>query len=443
MFKIYSILYAIALFFIAPYEYLKRPADLRSRWLRERRGRIDIPAAKAADHVSNRIWIHAVSVGEVAASVTFVRKLKERYPGTEIVVSTVTDTGQRVAAERIGQLAHIIYVPFDLPCCVAAAAEAVKPDIFIIMETELWPNIIKLLHGRGVPIILMNGRISAKSFRGYLRVKFFIRRMLAQFSSICVQDEQYAERIRLLGAAPEVVAVTGNFKFDMKPAEEIPAWTGMLSRMTIIAGSTHPSEEDIILDAYEQLRRENHGLNLILAPRHPARFEEVAEIVSKRNLAYVKRSQINESALAGRTGSLAGPDQRIANSTDAQGTGKVIVLDAIGELASVYGAADIAVMGGSFIEHGGQNPLEPAFWGKAIVCGPHMENFPFIGEFYEQGAAVSAGAAELLPTLKRLLGSAEKRLEMGSRARALYDSSTGATDRAVRLMERYIGKATG
>ncbi len=438
MFTIYSILYAIAFFFMAPYEYFKRPASLRRRWLSERFGRIDVTAAKSGSQARNKIWIHAVSVGEVAASVTLVRKLKEIYPLTDIVISTVTDTGQRVAAERMGQLARIVYVPFDLPWCVKAAAEAVQPDMFIIMETELWPNIIRLLHERGVPILLMNGRISGKSFKGYLKVRFFIRRVLGYIAFFCMQEEPYAERIRLLGASAERVAVTGNFKFDMQPVAEMPAWTSLLSGLTIIAGSTHMPEEDIVLDAYVQLRRQMPELNLILAPRHPARFDEVEELVRKRNVPYIKRSQIRESINEVEAGGAAAAHPHIRNAARAEGSGKVIILDVIGELASVYGAADIAIMGGSFIEHGGQNPLEPAFWGKAIVCGPHMENFPFIGGFYSQGAAKTTDASELLQTLDKLLRSPEKCSEMGRAARALYDSSTGATERAMVIIDRFI-----
>jgi 3-deoxy-D-manno-octulosonic-acid transferase len=411
---------------------------LRRRWLSERLGRLDIPVAQSGSQLRRTIWIHAVSVGEVAASVTLVRKLIEKYPQTDIVISTVTDTGQRVAAGRMGHLARIVYVPFDLPWCVEAAARAVQPSLFIIMETELWPNIIRFLHRRGVPIVLMNGRISGKSFRGYLKGKFFISRILGYFGSFCMQEEQYAGRIRLLGAATDKVMVTGNFKFDLQPAAEMPAWTSMLRGRTIIAGSTHRTEEDIVLDAYAQLYKEMPDLNLILAPRHPERFAEVEELVCKRNIPYMKRSQIKESAEVRKPASKKSAHHNISNSANSEASGKVIILDVIGELASVYGAADIAIMGGSFIEHGGQNPLEPAFWSKTIVCGPHMENFPFIGDFYTRGAAISADASVLSQTLNELLSSSEIRQKMGRAARALYESNAGSTDRALQIIDKYL-----
>jgi 3-deoxy-D-manno-octulosonic-acid transferase len=274
---------------------------------------------------------------------------------------------------------------------------------------------------RNIPVLLMNGRISEKSFRGYMKAGYFIKKVLNDISVFCMQDEEYARRIRLLGAAPERIIVTGNLKFDMQPASGIPEWTKILDGVTIIAGSTHKPEEEIILDAYQELLVLYPRLNLILAPRHPARFAEVAEILVQRKLKFIKRSEIKAS-------------EEVKKSA----AGTIVLLDVIGELAAVYGAADIAIMGGSFIEHGGQNPLEPAYWGKAIVCGPHMENFPFMPEFYSSGAASSSEASSLSEVLNSLVQSETKRLETGRAARIFYEKNTGATERSVEITGLYI-----
>ena len=268
----------------------------------------------------------------------------------------------------------------------------------------------------------MNGRLSERSHKRYKKMVFFIKHVLRNFTFLCVQDDIYAERFRSLGAAPERIKVLGSFKFDTRPSSAVPAWTETLSGPVIIAGSTHETEEDLILDAYVRLKSDFPGLNLIIAPRHPERFRTVEEIVKKSGLKYIKRSDI--------------PFGR--GDAEKTASGFVVLLDVIGELSAVYGAADIAVMGGSFIEHGGQNPLEPAFWGKAVVCGPHMENFPFMGEFYSGKGAVMAEAPLLYGVLKGLLDSPGEMQRMGGVAKDLYEKNSGATDRAMEIIEKIL-----
>ena len=369
----YSAFYTVALAFLLPFEYLKRPHELRRRWLFERLGYY------AGERVTGRtVWVHAVSVGEVIASVPLVKKIKQKHPSLSIVISTVTDTGQKVAMDLAGGLtairAEIIYVPFDLPFAVRNAVRRIRPSAFIIMETELWPNNIRMLQESSVPVVLMNGRLSERSYKRYKKLVFFIGEVLRDVSILCVQDEIYARRFRDLGAASDRIKVIGSFKFDTQSSSTAPDWTKALRGPVIIAGSTHETEEELVLDAHARLKSDFPSLNLIVAPRHPGRFKAVEELIKKRGLKYTKRSEI---AAAVKT------DSGQAGMTKLEG--QVILLDVMGELAAVYGAADIAVMGGSFIEHGGQNPLEPASWGKVVVCGPHMENFPFIGDFYAAG----------------------------------------------------------
>mgnify|MGYP001066121400 CR=1 FL=1 len=226
MYLVYSIIYIIALFFILPFEYLKRPLHLRKRWIRERFGFF----SSSLTPLTKKVWIHAVSVGEVIAAIPLVKKIKARYPSAEIVVSTVTDTGQKVANERMGDIARIIYVPFDLPIIIRNTVKNTRPSLFIIMETELWPNIIRILSRLGVPVLLMNGRISEKSFEGYKKLRFFIKDALSRMSLLCMQNELYADRIKAMGAESDKVKVIGNFKFDTKPSSPAPEWTKMLKR---------------------------------------------------------------------------------------------------------------------------------------------------------------------------------------------------------------------
>ncbi|MBI5212619.1 MAG: 3-deoxy-D-manno-octulosonic acid transferase [Nitrospirae bacterium] len=420
MYQAYSFLYILALIFLFPFEHLKRPKELRKRWIRERFG-LYKTSLQHSNTPFHPVWIHAVSVGEVIAAAPLINKIRDRHPSAEVIVSTVTDTGQKVAKERLGNAARIIYVPFDLPFAIRNALLRIKPSVFIIMETELWPNTIRILNMLGVPVLLMNGRISEKSFKGYIKLRFFIKDVLRRMDLFCMQNEVYADRIRAMGAEADRVKVTGNFKFDTRPSSYIPEWTKILQGTTIIAGSTHRAEEDLIINAYIKLKSDFPMLNLIIAPRHPERFKEVEELIKRNNLKYIKRSEIANS-----------------NTPLLQHSGLIIHLDVIGELASVYGMCDIAIMGGTFIEHGGQNPLEPAYWGKAIVCGPHMENFPFIEDFYKNGGAVKTDADNLRQSLKELLSDQKKMIATGKTAKELYDKNAGAVERAMKEIEGYL-----
>jgi 3-deoxy-D-manno-octulosonic-acid transferase len=446
LYGLYSALYTAALVFLLPIEYLKRSVEFRKRWLRERFG---LYAEKR--FVGRPIWIHAVSVGEVIASVPLIKEIKQRHPSLEIVISTVTDTGQRVALERAGASADIIYVPFDLPFAIKNALHHIRPSAFIIMETELWPQVIRILKESDIPVVLMNGRLSERSYKRYKKLDFFIGKVLRNISLLCVQDDIYAGRFSNLGAEPERIKIIGSFKFDTRPSSDVPGWTKVLCGPVIIAGSTHETEEELVLDAYMRLKVYLPRLNLILAPRHPGRFKTVEELVKKRGLKYMKRSDIKVGHGEPESGGIGehqdrrkffcadSPVPRFSDSSWLP-SGLVVILDVIGELSALYGAADLAVMGGSFIEHGGQNPLEPAFWGKAIVCGPHMENFPFIEEFYSGGGAVRTEAVLLYGVLKDLLDSPGQMQRMGSIAKELYEKNSGAVQRAMELIEDYLVK---
>ncbi|MBI5204187.1 MAG: 3-deoxy-D-manno-octulosonic acid transferase [Nitrospirae bacterium] len=411
---IYSALYLIALIFLLPFEYRKRPKEFRRRWLREKFGNIKLGRA------SRLIWIHAVSVGEVMAAIPLLKKLKERFPSANLIVSTITDTGQRIALEKTPDNTKVIYLPFDLGFILKRALKSIQPSLFIAMETELWPNLFREVKKQGIPVMIMNGRISDDSFKGYKKIKFFMKDIIGYVDLFGMQDSVYSQRIKALGAPEDKIKVLGNFKFDTKPSENIPEWTKLLARPVIVAGSTHRGEEDLIIAAFAKLKTEFPELNLVIAPRHPERFAEVEELVKKKGLPYSKRSGI--------------PIHPFTHSPIHH----IILLDAMGELSSAYGACDIAIMGGSFITHGGQNLLEPAYWAKPAICGPHMENFPFAKEFYEKGAAIEVDESGLFNKLKELLQSPEKRNALGNKAKELYNEKAGAVERAIKEIEKFL-----
>ncbi len=422
---IYSFLYSIALIFLLPFQYRKRPKQLRRRWLREKFGTSspELQATGQTQGSAPTIWLHAVSVGEVMAALPLLLRLKEKFPSVTLLVSTITDTGQKVAAEKVPEGTQVLYLPFDLNFILRKALKNIQPSLFITMETELWPNLFFSLKRKKIPLIILNGRISDDSFRGYMKIRSFMKGIIGCVDLFGMQDSVYAERIRALGAPEAKVKVLGNFKFDTRPSENIPEWTKLLSPPVIIAGSTHKGEEEIVIAAYQKLKNDFPELNLIIAPRHPERFEEVKELVQSKNMPYIKRSKLQ--------GLISDCERRTIK-------GKIIILDAVGELASVYTASDIAIIGGSFIPHGGQNLLEPAYWAKPIICGPHMENFPFVKEFYEKGAALEAGELSLFSELKELLESPEKRTAIGNRAKELFNGKSGAVERAMGEIERFL-----
>ena len=415
MFFIYSILYTLVAFILLLPEYLKRPAELRPRWLREKFGYL--PEAASS------IWVHAVSVGEVGASIGLLQRLKAEYPDSALLLSTVTDTGRKVAIGRVPEGTQVVYLPFDIGFILRRCIKRLRPRIFIVVETELWPNAFRVLSQAGVPVVVVNGRISERSVSGYRKISFFMKRVFSSAQGFGMQGEADAGRIIEIGAPKDKVAVTGNFKFDMKMPGEVPSWAGSLSGPLIVAGSTHRGEEEVILDAYRENRGKFPDLSLILAPRHPERFREVEELLKSAGFSYRKRSDLGETSGAGT------------------GDGGVILLDTIGELSAIYGAADIAVIGKSFIGTGGQNPLEPAYWGKPVVCGPHMENFPFIKEFYLEGAAFEVDSNTLAKKIKELLLAPESARATGLKARELFMRNSGAVERAMGMIRDYINPA--
>jgi 3-deoxy-D-manno-octulosonic-acid transferase len=417
MFLLYSFLYTIAIILLLPFEYFKRPKEIRKRWLREKCGLFN---ASFIPHPSSLVWVHAVSVGEVMAALPLIKRLRERYPSKQIVFSTITDTGQKVAREQVSAGTVVVYLPFDIPFLLKKVLMKSKPDVLLIIETELWPNLCRVFKENQVPVVLLNGRISEKSFSGYKRLSLFMRNVLSYIDMFCMQSAEYAERIRLLGVEGSRIAITGNFKFDTRPPATMPVWTKKIRGPVIVAGSTHDGEEEMLASVYVRLLKDISDLNLVIAPRHPERFRHVAELLTSKAYPVIKRSEI----------------ETLPGLETLQGT--IILLDTVGELSAVYGIADIAVIGKSFRGYGGQNPLEPAYWGKPIICGPHMENFPVTKDFQNAGAVLIVEEENVYAELNSLLRAPEKAQEIGAKALELYRKNEGAVERALKIIAPYL-----
>src|SRR5438105_2168414 len=383
------------------------------------------------------VWLHCVSVGEAQAARPLARAFAEEYPGRALVVSTTTLTGQRVAREAFADTAALVfYFPFDWAWSVRRALARVNPSAVLVMETELWPRFFRECRRRGVPVALVNGRVSEKSFRRYRLIRFFIRRVLSDLALAAMQTGQDAARLRALGLAAERVRVTGSVKFDLEETGELPL-TGELRRRfrlcadrpLVVAASTHAPEERVLLEAFKLLAGDARAARprLLVAPRHPERFGEVAALVESSGFSWARRS-----------GVARGRDE----SCD------VMLLDSIGELRAVYPLAEVVFVGGSLAPVGGHNVLEPALAARCVVTGAHTSNFrAVVGALLEEGALVQlppvegAEAADLLSrVLRELLDDDVRRRRTGERARSVLEQNRGATARTVELLAPLLGQ---
>lgn len=375
------------------------------------------------------VWLHAVSVGEALAAAPLAKALAAALPGRRVVLSTVTLTGQGVAKEKTAGAAAVIYFPLDLPFAVGRALDLVRPELIAIVETEIWPNFIALAARRGVPIAIVNGRISDRSFRGYRRLRPALRTILPLVSRFSMQTALDAERITALGAPPASVSVGGNMKFDcgLSPAgaPELLAARAALGLRgdapVFVAGSTHRGEEGFVLDAYDAARRRFPGVSLVLVPRHPERRGEVAALCEGRGFSCVLRTRLPRG-------------ERVPD-------GAVLVADTIGELAAIYRAATVVFVGKSLVDGGGQNIIEPACMGKPVIFGPSMHNFREAAELLlaSRGAVRVADARGLAEAVVALLGDDAAREGLGRRAAEAMAGSRGATQRNLALLLGLIG----
>lgn len=374
------------------------------------------------------IWIHAVSVGEVMATVPLYEEIKRSYPSERIVVSTVTSTGFSVATNRFGSDAVIIYLPLDLSFIVNKVVKIINPRAILIAETEVWPNLINSLKRYGAKIVLFNGRISKGSFKRYRLITPILRRILDKIDLFLMRSQADAEKIIALGAPKDRIRITGNLKYDaaflkreghkLNPIELRERFGLSEKERLLIAGSTHNKEEEIIFRCYKKLINDHPLLRLLVAPRHIERSKDIVNLAKIQGLNSFLISQLKD------IGSRLGQDE-------------ILILDVMGMLSEVYSIGEIIFIGGSLVKKGGQNPLEAAYYSKAIIFGPHTFNFQDITDQFlsNDGAILVKDEKELLDSVKRLLNSANERKAMGERAKATAQSNIGIAKKDLEFIE--------
>lgn len=372
------------------------------------------------------LWVHAVSVGETIASVPLIKRLKSDYPSLQVVVTTMTPTGAEQVEKQLGHLVTHAYAPYDLPGAVKGFLQYFQPQALVIMETELWPNTIALCHKAGVPAVLANGRLSEKSARGYGRFKPLVKEMLNNLDLACIQTEIEARRFNDLGMESSRIQVTGSVKFDVALSEtdreRAQVWRSSWSqgvRKIWIAASTHDGEETMLLAAHRKLLGEFPSLLLVLVPRHPERFEPVFKLCEDSQF-----------------------ETRRLSSGEPIGDGcQVLVGDTMGDLLALYGTADIAFVGGSLIERGGHNLLEPALWSLPVLSGPYVFNFLEIAErLAEAGGLLTASdESALVSCLGNWLQDESMRLAAGEKAYAVVEANRGALDKLEAVVVDRLG----
>jgi 3-deoxy-D-manno-octulosonic-acid transferase len=416
VYSLYSLLLFLALIVSTPWWLMQmlRHGKYRTGWS-ERLG--TVPDRVFNYVAENNIWIHAVSVGEVLAISRVVEELKQQLPGWRILVSTTTDTGQKLARERFGEN-NVFYVPLDLPWAVRAYLQAFRPKLLVAAESEFWPNLLHEAHKSGAAVAVVNARVSDRSLPGYLRFRGLMRLILQNVDLLLAQSSEDANRLVQIGAPGERVHVSGNLKFEVKPPVKSAivepfrsALAGEEIGPVIVAGSTLEGEETMLMEMFRKVASRYPGALLVLAPRHPERFAAVASLLATSGLRWQRRSEWDGA-------------RPIA--------GGVFLLDTIGELASLYEFADIAFVGGSLVPRGGHNVLEAAQVGTAILVGPHTENFRDIVEAFRKADGLRVVTMQsLIPTVLQLLENYDERVALGQRASEVVRSQQGATQKTV------------
>ncbi|HEX2664527.1 MAG TPA: 3-deoxy-D-manno-octulosonic acid transferase [Candidatus Acidoferrum sp.] len=458
MYFIYSLVMGLAAFLLTPYWLVRGLRHGKYFFnLRERLGFSFPTLAKLPGKRAGAIWIHAVSVGEVLSGVPLARKLKAAYPERPLIVSTTTITGQALARERLSFADAVIYFPLDWGFCVRRAFDAVRPALVLVLETEIWPNFLRQAGQHKIPVLFVSGRISDRAFARYRKsfkvFGFFLRPLLrdalSQASAFLMQSERDAERIRALGAPAERVTASGNLKYDSELPSPTPLSNWLEAEVkrsgrspVIVAGSVVATEEPLALIAFGTLQGEYRDAFLVLAPRKPEEFAAAAEYIDESHRKFIRRSALAIPGPA-QMGGQSDPASSARDSAIPDNT-TVLLLDSIGELASLYRLADGAFVGGSLVPSGGHNILEPAAFGKVPVFGPSMENFAEIASrFVSAGAAIQVESPEDVGVAWiELFRNPVRMKEMSERARSLVESSRGATGRAFAKIAVHLNGAT-
>jgi len=409
-----------------------RYGKYRSGWSQKLLGRTPIRTS-----AGTCIWFHAVSVGEVIQLGKVIEHFRSLRPTCDIWISTTTSTGYAVACKKFPEH-HVCYFPLDFSWATRNAIARIRPDAIVLVELELWPNFILQAVGAGLPVALINGRVSDNSYRGYQRIRPLVRLLLKRLSLIAVQNQQYAQRLIDLGADANRIQVTGSIKFDqVETNRENPTTRQLQSLLGLqqtervwVVGSTQAPEEALALDCYQKRKQQFPSLRLILVPRHQERFDEVADLVLSRGLPLRRRSACEHPPSA----------QPVATSTQTEHP--VILLDTLGELAACWGLADIAFVGGSLTSRGGQNMIEPAGYGAAVMFGPHTHNFRDVVQLLlsHQAATVVADAEQLDRCVCRFLEDTASTRRLGQLAQQLVLNQQGATATTGRLIDQMLAE---
>ncbi len=421
------ILYVSALFLVPYYLYRGLRYGKARHGIRERLG---VYAQDFRQLLQGRkvIWVHAVSVGETRAAIPLLKSLRERYPDSFLILSNVTETGRKIAT-GVSEIDYYIFFPFDLRWVVRKALDIIRPSIIILVETEIWPNFVLEAKRKKIPLVVVNGRISDRSFPRYRMAGKLLEPVLDSISDFCMQSEQDSRRIRHLGATVGRVQVTGNLKFDMQPPQinsaDLESIKGEL-RLPVngcvwVAGSTHDGEESQLVDVYRQLQKICPDLFLVIVPRHPERCRQVCEELTKLGIVAVLRSTL-------------------ATMSRGFQPGEVMVVDTLGEMLKLYALSDLVFVGGSLVPIGGHNVLEASLMKKPVLFGPYMQNFKEIARLLRaaHGGLQVKDSADLYRQMKLLLENPTEAERIGDNGRYLLQENQGATERTLTVLSRHI-----
>lgn len=424
---IYNLAVLVVLVLGAPWWIWRMATTQKYReGLAARLGRIPAALRSSGDR-RPVLWLHAVSVGEVLAVSRLLEELDRAFAGYRILISTTTRTGQQLARQRFG-VERVFYCPLDLPWAVGAYLRLLRPRALILAETEFWPNLLTACFRQKIPVAVVNARISDRSWPRYRRLRRFWRPLLKRLSCLLAQSPLDAERLRALGCRSSRISVSGNLKFDVRAAGQMPLAQTLRQcapgQRFVVAGSTLQGEEAALLEAWPTLLAANPDLVMVLAPRHPERFAAVAGLLRDSGISWLRRSEWSAEA------PVSMPELR---------PGQILLLDSIGELASLYSLASVAFVGGSLFPTGGHNPLEPAQFRVPIVMGPHYANFrAIVDDLRAQEAIHIAPRERLAPSLVSLLGDREDARAMGERAHQVFEQHAGATARTLHALEALL-----
>lgn len=404
------------------------------RFLKHFQERLGFLPAKAVKSFSGSpgIWIHGASLGEIRVAAAIIKSLREKLPGCAVIVSTVTEHGRNLALEILEEEIPVVYAPLDLPGCAIKALSLVRPHVMVFLETELWPAWIFTARRLGIKLALLNGRISPRSLKGYLKFRPFFRSVLKNFDAFSMISKTDADRIHAMGAPSGKIRVNGNAKYDHTIISRDPAIEREMRRTlnlapsdrVIVAGSTRGGEEAMLLEAYEKIRSKYPDILLILAPRHIKRASDICIMIRNRGFKCQLKTEIGRGKV--------------------ERTAQILVIDTFGELLRVYSVATLVFCGASLVPLGGQNPLEPAVWGKPILYGPHMEDFQDAKEMLEAagGSVQISDPRELAEAFLDLLGHPEKADTLGNNAREAAFRTQAAAHRHAEIIRILSGKRT-